>query len=151
MSVANTENFIYPARSSAATSTTEITSAAPGVEPGQLTTGTFLNMRSSIQPNGSVIVQFSMDASIRGETKTFVNNGITLQYPQSTANQYQIYASIVNGETAVLAGIDNSQQQATDKSFDGTLTPLLGGAISSSTSRRAVLVLLTPQIIEGVN
>lgn len=151
LSVATTENFIYPARSSPATSTTNSATAVPGVDPGQLTTGTFLNMRTSIQPNGSVIVQFSMDASMRGETKTFVSSGVTLQYPQSTANQYQIYASIVNGETAVLAGIDNTQQQSTDKAFDGTLSPLLGGGITTSTSRRAVLVLLTPQIIEGVN
>ncbi|MHC8347750.1 MULTISPECIES: hypothetical protein [unclassified Pseudomonas] len=151
LSVANTENFIYPARSSPATTTTDSATAVPGVEPAQLTTGTFLNMRTSIQPNGSVIVQFSMDASLRGETKTFVSNGVTLQYPQSTANQYQIYSSIVNGETAVLAGIDNTQQQSTDKSFDSKLTPLLGGGIATSSSRRAVLVLLTPQIIEGVN
>lgn len=154
LSVANTENFIYPARSSAASSNgsgTNNTTVVPGVEPGQLTTGTFLNMRPSIQPNGSVIVQFSMDASMRGATNTFVNNGVTLQYPQSTANQYQFYASVVSGETTVLAGVQNIQQQTTDKSFDGQLTPLLGGGVASSTSKRAVLILLTPQIIEGVN
>jgi type IVB pilus formation R64 PilN family outer membrane protein len=151
LSVADTENFIYPARSSPATTSTDSATAVPGVEPGQLTTGTFLNMRTSIQPNGSVIVQFSMDASMRGETQKFVSNGVTLQYPQSTANQYQIYTSIVNGETAVLAGIDNTQQQSTDKSFDGTLSPLLGGGIATNSQRRAVLILLTPQIVEGVN
>lgn len=153
LSIANTENFIYPARSTAASSNNNNSSSTvvPGVEPGQLTTGTFLNMRSSIQPNGSVIVQFSMDASMRGETRTFDNNGVTLQYPQSTANQYQIYTSIQNGETAVLAGVTNTQQQSTDKSFDTTLSPLLGGGAATSTTQRAVLVLLTPQIIEGVN
>ncbi|PMS14658.1 hypothetical protein C0Z18_30900 [Trinickia dabaoshanensis] len=151
LSIANTENFIYPARSSPAASVTNGATAVPGIEPGQLTTGTFLNMRASIQPNGSVVVQFSMDASTRGNTVTLDSNGVKLQYPQSTANQYQIYASIVNGETAVLAGLDDTQQQATDKSFDGTLTPLLGGGISTATTRHAVLVLLTPQIVEGVN
>lgn len=153
LSVANTENFIYPARSTSASSNgnNNSTTVVPGVEPGQLTTGTFLNMRPSIQPNGSVIVQFSMDASMRGATNTFVSNGVTLQYPQSTANQYQFYASVVSGETTVLAGVQNIQQQTTDKSFDGQLTPLLGGGIASSTSRRAVLILLTPQIVEGVN
>jgi type IVB pilus formation R64 PilN family outer membrane protein len=151
MAVANTENFIYPARSSPAVSTGDSATAVPGVDPGQLTTGTFLNMRTSIQPNNSVIVQFSLDASMRGDTKTFISNGVTLQYPQSTANQYQIYSSIVSGETAVLAGIDNTQQQSTDKSLDGTLSPLLGGGITTSSTRRAVLILLTPQIVEGVN
>ena len=153
LSIANTENYIYPARSTAASSNNGSggSTVVPGVEPGQLTTGTFLNMRTSIQPNGSVIVQFSMDASMRGESRTFDSNGVTLQYPQSTANQYQIYTSIQNGETAVLAGVDNTQQQGTDKSFDGALSPLLGGGTSTSTTRRAVLVLLTPQIIEGVN
>ncbi|MEE5177085.1 hypothetical protein V2K54_25580 [Pseudomonas alliivorans] len=153
LSIANTENFIYPARSSAASSNNGNNSGTvvPGVDPGQLTTGTFLNMRASIQPNGSVIVQFSMDASMRGETRTFDNNGVTLQYPQSTGNQYQIYTTIVDGETAVLAGVDNTQQQATDKSFDGRLSPLLGGGVQTSSTRRAVLVLLTPQIVEGVN
>lgn len=151
MSVASTESFIYPARSSAATTSTTSTTAIPGVEPGQLTTGTFLNLRTSIQPNSSVIVQFSMDASTRGETKTFTSNGATLQYPQTSANQYQLYTSIVSGETAVLAGIDNTQQTSNDRALDGKLSPLLGGGISASTARRAVLVLLTPQIIEGVN
>lgn len=151
LSIANTENFIYPARTSAATTNSDNATAIPGVEPGQLTTGTFLNMRSSIQPNGSVIVQWSMDASMRGDIKTFVSNGVTLQYPQSTANQYQIYTSIRNGETAVLAGVDNTQQQSTDKSFDGSLSPILGGGIGTSSTRRAVLVLLTPTIMEGVN
>lgn len=154
LSIANTENFIYPARSSSASSNNtgnNNTTVVPGVEPGQLTTGTFLNMRSSIQPNGSVIVQFSMDASMRGATNTFVNNGVTLQYPQSTANQYQIYTTIVKGETAVLAGVQNIQQQGSDRSFDGQLTPLLGGGVASSSTQRAVLILLTPQVVEGVN
>lgn len=151
MSVASTESFIYPARSSAAITSTTSATAIPGVEPGQLTTGTFLNLRTSIQPNSSVIVQFSMDASTRGEIKTFTSNGATLQYPQTNANQYQLYTSIVSGETAVLAGIDNTQQSSSDRALDGKLSPLLGGGISVSTSRRAVLVLLTPQIIEGVN
>lgn len=154
LSIANTENFIYPARSSSASSNNtgnNSTTVVPGVEPGQLTTGTFLNMRSSIQPNGSVIVQFSMDASMRGATNTFVNNGVTLQYPQSTANQYQIYTTIVKGETAVLAGVQNIQQQGSDRSFDGQLTPLLGGGVASSSTQRAVLILLTPQVVEGVN
>lgn len=150
-SVANIDNFIYPARTTAATTTTTSTTAIPGVEPGQLTTGTFLNLRAQIQPNGSVIIQFSMDASLRTDLKTFVSNGVTLQYPQSSANQYQAYTTVVSGSTGVLAAIDNTQQQATDKSFDGTLTPLLGGGIATNTTRRAVLVLLTPQIIEGVN
>jgi type IVB pilus formation R64 PilN family outer membrane protein len=153
LSIANTENFIYPARSTAASSNNNNgdSTVVPGVEPGQLTTGTFLNMRSTIQPNGSVIVQFSMDASMRGEVQKFESNGVTLQYPQSTANQYQIYTSIQNGETAVLAGVTNIQQQSTDKSFDSSLSPILGGGAATSTSQRAVLVLLTPQIIEGVN
>jgi len=151
LSVANTENFTYPARSSAATTTVNSTAAVPGVEPGQLTTGTFLTLRSSIQPNSSIQMYFSLDASMRGATPTFDNNGVKTQYPQTKANQYQAYASAVSGETAVVAAIDNTEQQSTDKSFDGTLSPLLGGGIATSTTRRAVLILLTPQIIEGVN
>lgn len=153
ISKADTENFIYPAQSSSASSNNAIggTTVVPGVQAGQMTTGTFLNMRCSIQPNGSVIVQFSLDASMRGEVQKFVSNGVTLQYPQSTANQYQIYTSIQNGETAVLAGVTNTQQQSTDKSFDSSLSPTLGGGASTSTTQRAVLILLTPQIIEGVN
>lgn len=153
ISKADTVNFIYPAQSSSASSSSIIggSTVVPGVQAGQMTTGTFLNMRCSIQPNGSVIVQFSMDASMRGEVQKFVSNGVTLQYPQSTANQYQIYTSIQNGETAVLAGVTNTQQQSTDKSFDSSLSPTLGGGVSTSSTQRAVLILLTPQIIEGVN
>ena len=107
-------------------------------------------MLASIQPNGSVVMDFSLDASARGESKTFVSNGVTLEYPPSTANQYKIFASAPSGETALLAGIDNSQRTSSDRSLDGSLSPLLGGSINNNTSRRVVLVLLTPQIIEGV-
>lgn len=152
-SVATTESYVYPARSGSASSANTGTGSptvVPSVEPGQLTTGTFLTMLASVQPNGSVVMQFAMDASMRGESKTFVSNGVTLEYPPSNANQYSLYGSAPSGQTALLAGIDSSQRTSTDRSMDGALSPLLGGSIVSSTSRHAVLVLLTPQIIEGV-
>jgi len=150
-SITSTESYVYPARSGAASSTTNNPSTVvPSVEPGQLTTGTFLTMLASVQPNGSVVMDFSLDASTRGESKTFVSNGVTLEYPPSTANQYKLYGSAPSGQTALLAGIDSSQRTSSDRSLDGALSPLLGGSISNNTSRRAVLVLLTPQIIEGV-
>nr|WP_314710045.1 hypothetical protein [uncultured Comamonas sp.] len=149
--ITSTESYIYPARSGSATSTNNNSSTVvPSVEPGQLTTGTFLTMLASIQPNGSVVMDFSLDASARGESKTFVSNGVTLEYPPSTANQYKIFASAPSGETALLAGIVNSQRTSSDRSIDGALSPLLGGSINNNTSRRIVLILLTPQIIEGV-
>lgn len=150
-SVATTESYMYPARSgSASSANVGSPTVVPSVEPGQLTTGTFLTMLASVQPNGSVVMQFAMDASTRGESKTFVSNGVTLEYPPSNANQYSLYGSAPSGETALLAGIDSSQRTSTDRSLDGALSPLLGGSMVNSTSRRAVLVLLTPQIIEGV-
>lgn len=150
-SITATDSHIYPARSSSASSmATSPSTVVPGVEPGQLTTGSFLTLLASVQPNGSVVMKFSFDVSMRGESKTFTSNGVTLEYPASTANQYSLYASVPSGETALLAGIDNSQRTSTDKSMDGSLSPLLGGSIANNTSRRAVLVLLTPQIIEGV-
>lgn len=151
-SIASTDAYIYPARSgSAASQNNNPTTVVPGVEPGELMTGTFLTLLASVQPNGSVIMDFSLDASTRGESKTFVSNGVTLEYPPSSSNQYKLFASAPSGETALLAGIDNSQRTSADRSLDGALSPLLGGSLSNNTSRRAILVLLTPQIIEGVH
>ncbi|PRP68502.1 hypothetical protein BUE93_22135 [Chromobacterium amazonense] len=151
LSVSTTDNFVYPAKTTAAATTSGETSAVPGVEPGMLTTGTFINMRASIQPNGSVITQFSLDASIRGKTETFDQNGIKIVYPSHSGNQYQIYSTAVSGDTAVLASIENVERRSTDRSLDGSLSPLLGGGISASTNRRLVLILMTPTIIEGVS
>lgn len=150
LSIANTDNFIYPARSSPGSSSGNSSTVTPGIDPGQLTTGTFLNMRPSIQPNGSVIVQFSLDSSLRGEVTTFESNGAKLQYPQSNGNQQQQTISAVSGTTAVIAASIGSQQQGSDRSLDSKLSPLLGGGMSSSTTRRFVLILLTPTIVEGV-
>jgi hypothetical protein len=50
----------------------------------------------------------------------------------------------------LLAGIDNSQRTSSDRSLDGSLSPLLGGSINSNTSRRVVLVLLDAPDREGV-
>jgi len=151
-SIASTDAYIYPARSGSASSQNNNSSTVvPSVEPGELTTGTFLTLLAAVQPNGSVIMDFSLDASTRGESKTFVSNGVTLEYPPSSSNQYKLFASAPSGETAILVGIDSSQRTSSDRSLDGALSPLLGGSMANSTSRRAVLVLLTPQIIEGVH
>lgn len=151
LSVANTDNYTYPARSAPASGSDNGSTGTVGVEPGQLTTGSFLNLRASIQPNGSVITQLSIDSSIRGPSQKITSNGVALEFPQSLGNQYQIYASAVSGDTVIMAGLDNTEQRTMNRAMDSSLTPLLGGGIEASTSHRKVLILLTPVIVEGVN
>lgn len=150
LSIAQVENFIYPARSTPGFSSGDASGAGTaGVEPGQLTTGNFLNLRASIQPNGSVIINFNLDTSRRGKVETYESNGTVLQYPQSNGGNYQTYASVPNGQTGVIAAIDTSSLEATDRSIDAKVSPLLGGGVYNNKAKKAVLVLITPHIIEG--
>lgn len=150
LSIAQVDNFIYPARSTPGFASGDSAGAGTaGVEPGQLTTGNFLNLRASILPNGSVIINFNLDTSRKGKVETFESNGTVLQYPQSNGGNYQTYASIPNGQTGVIAAIDTSSMEATDRSIDSTVSPLLGGGIYNNKVKKVVLVLITPHVIEG--
>jgi hypothetical protein len=154
LAVSQVENFIYPARSTASTSSivgAAAGAAAAGVEPGQLTTGNFLNLRASVQPNGSVIVLFSLDSSRKGSVETFTSNGSVLQYPQSSGGNYQTYASIPNGQTGVIAAIDSASNEGKDRSYDTSVTPLLGGGIYNNVVVKKTLLLLTPVVVEGAS
>lgn len=150
LAIAHVDNFIYPARSTAGfTSDGAAGSGTAGVEPGQLTTGNFLNLRASVLPNGSVIVNLSLDTSRRGKTETYESNGTVLQYPQSSGGIYQTYASIPNGQTGVIAAIDTSSYEANDRSIDANVSPFLGGGIYNNKSNKRILILITPYVIEG--
>jgi hypothetical protein len=152
LAVAQVDNYIYPARSTPGTSTSVgSTSSSSGVEPGQLTTGNFLNLRASVQPNGSVMVHFNLDTSRRGKIETFTSNGSVLQYPQSSGGNYQTYASIPNGQTGVIAVIESDSNEATDRSFDTKLSPVLGGGIYNNMVHKRMLLLLTPVVVEGAS
>lgn len=155
LAVSQVDNFVYPARSTAAASNSvggnANTTSATGVEPGQLTTGNFLNMRAAVQPNGSVIVLFSLDSSRRGATETFTSNGAVLQYPQSTGGSYQTYASIPNGQTGIIAAVDSSSNEARDRSLDSKVSPLLGGGLYSNVVVKKTIILVTPVVIEGAS
>lgn len=154
VSMALAENLIYPARStpaySGSSSIVGSNSGQAGVEPGQLTTGVFMNLRASVLPNGSVVVQLSYDSSRRGKIETIESNGVKLQYPQSSKAQYQIYGSIPNNHTEVFMNSQGSLQDGLERSMDSNVSPLLGGGIYNNSERSAVFILMTPTIIEGV-
>lgn len=149
VSVAAVDTFTYPARQTPGTSVGIGGVATAGVEPGTLVTGTFLNLRASIQPNGSVVSRFSFDGSNKGKIQTFMSNGVPLQFPNSNADKYHLYSSIRSGQAGIIAAIDNSQSEVNDRSLDAKLSPILGGGIQNSVIRRATLVILSPEIIEG--
>ncbi|WP_155293335.1 hypothetical protein [Comamonas testosteroni] len=149
ISVAAVDTFTYPARQTPGTTVGIGGVATAGVEPGTLVTGTFLNLRASIQPNGSVVSRFSFDGSNKGKIQTFMSNGVPLQFPNSNADKYHLYAAIRTGQAGIIAAIDNSQSEVNDRSLDSKLSPILGGGIQNSVVRRATLVILSPEIIEG--
>ena len=149
VSVAAVDTFTYPARQTPGTTVGIGGVATAGVEPGTLVTGTFLNIRASVQPNGSVISRFSFDGSNKGKIQTFMSNGVPLQFPNSNADKYHLYASIRSGQAGIIAAIDNSQSEVNDRSLDSKVSPLLGGGLQNSVTRRATLVILSPEIIEG--
>lgn len=148
--IADVENYTYAARQVPGVSNSNSVSAQIGVEPGTVTTGTFYNVRSSIQPNGSVITRMSLDSSMRGKMQQFTSNGAPIQFPSTSGSKYHLYSATRTGVASVIAAIDNSHHENTDRSFDSKISPILGGGIGNNINRRAVLILVTPEITEGV-
>lgn len=157
----NTEGFLAKITPSQGGSGAN-SAGSPGLEPGSLTTGLFMTILPSVQSNGSVLLEFSYDKSVNkgfkfigsialnsSESNSGGGRGLQIQVPTIVATQFNQNATVPNSATLVLSGIDLRDEVGNEKSFDASLSPLLGGGVNAAGVRKSVLVLLTPTVIEG--
>lgn len=116
------------------------------LDPGSITVGFALNMLPRVQPNGNILIEYSMDLSDLESLVSFTSNGNTIQIPTRSVRNNSQRASLRSGETLVMSGF---KQVGAKIENQGVGTPgniLLGGTKQAQNSNVQLVVIITPVI-----
>jgi len=151
--IAVTNNLTYVAK----VSVTDLNNGSSGgggrmytAEPGLLTTGFILNLMPTLLDNRSVMLQVQLNLSsiISKEKVDLGKNGDNghITTPETSAIQTLQRASLKSDETLILTGFrrDNNDNQRKG------LFDLATGYSKAERQQEEVVVLITPQLVEGV-
>lgn len=120
----------------------------PGLTPGQVTTGFFLNVIPTALENNSVLMRLSMDQSDLLRIGTIsTGSGATLQSiqtPEVSGTKSDHSIGLKEGESLVLMGI------AADRMASDSRTGITGHSRQASKSHDVEIIVVTPKVRAGV-
>lgn len=120
----------------------------PGLTPGTVTTGFFLNVLPTAFENSSVLLRVSLDQSVlTGIGSISTGSGETLQQintPQVDGTKSDHSVGLRDGESMVLMGISSDGSKATGRAS------VTGFSAISSRTREVQLIILTPKVSAGI-
>lgn len=125
--------------------------ALPGLEPGQVTTGFLANLLPTVLDNNSVLLQFSIDMSELESMGTVSSgSGATVQMintPNVNGVQFVQRVALQPGNTLVLTGYERIRDSYDKNGLTKSIG--LGGSLVGKKTREAIVILLTPTIVDG--
>jgi len=157
LQVANTRGYL------ASVSTTDGTTAGGGtgvgttavrqtLVPGSVTTGFSMSLLPRVnEASGSLMMQFAINLSeLVGPNdgfRTFTSGQNTIQLPDVNTRSFVQQAEIPNGSSLVLTGFLQDRDSAERRGVGVPEFVGLGGRQSATRTRTAIVVVLTPQVV----
>lgn len=155
--LAITDQVTYLAQTTPGASATNSTggvSAVPGLVPGVVTTGYLLNLLPTVLDSDSVMLQFSLDLSqLNRIGKESTGQGETMQAintPEVSGTQSVQHIGLRAGETLVISSYESDTGNYDKQTLDKNVPIGLGGSFAGKKKREAVIIMLTPEIRQGV-
>jgi type IVB pilus formation R64 PilN family outer membrane protein len=123
-------------------------SGIPGLTPGTVTTGFFLNVLPTAFENNSVLLRVSLDQSVLTRLGSIsTGSGETLQQiqtPEVDGTKSDHSVGLKDGESIVLMGISRDGSNGTQRSS------VSGFSLTGSRTREVQLIVLTPKVSSGI-
>lgn len=143
--VAVTSNRGYLAR---VTSTPGTNGSGPsvGLEPGLISTGFVMNLLPTLLNNSSVMLQVQIDLSELMGIDEVKSGDNLIQTPNTSSVQTMQRAALKSGQTLILSGF----RQARNNTRRKGVIAYEGGTKTASQSDEEVIVVISPQLTEGV-
>lgn len=120
----------------------------PGLTPGQLTTGSFLNVLPTAFENGSVLLRLAFDDTVsNGMGVISSGNGATfqqIQTPKFTGSKSDHSVGLKDGESLVLLAT------TVDKTKSNNRTGLSGISQIGERTRETTIIVVTPRVRAGI-
>lgn len=148
--VALTEQVSYLAATTPVAAVTGGTGGVPGLTPGMVTTGYIINLLPTVNDNGSISVQFSIDMSElkRMNTITSGSGGTqqSIQAPEVSSTQFQQKITARSGETIILSGFERWNYQYEKRTLNEGGNSWLAGSLSGKSRKEGLVMMITPII-----
>lgn len=120
----------------------------PGLTPGQLTTGSFLNVLPTAFENGSVLLRLALDDTIsRGFGVISSGSGASfqqIQTPTFTGSKSDHSVGLKDGESLVLMA------STTDRTIGNNRTAFSGLSLTGTRVRDTQIIVVTPRVRAGI-
>ena len=123
-------------------------STSTELTPGTVNSGIGLNITPKIQPNGSVLLQYSIDLSELEEIKEFSSGSSKIQMPTRTVRNILQRASLRSGETLVVSGFRQMFDSVDRNGVGSPKAWAAGGKLNSSSQDTQLVITLTPYIVK---
>lgn len=122
------------------------------VEQGAVYAGTNLIAIPKIQPDGNILLDFSMNLNDIQEIVNFTTgtgeNQQTVQIPNTTQDSISQTVSLQSGQTLVLSGLKQITATSKDSGIGKSSNYLLGGKRNASAGEKYLVITVTPYIAE---
>lgn len=115
--------------------------------PGQLTTGFSLNMLPVVEGNNKVDLQISINLSAVKQISEFGSQGNTIQLPSTIQRNFMQKVVIKSGDTFVMTGFDENQQQIINTGVGSPTSWFLGGGVTATAKKTRMVMLVTPTVV----
>lgn len=131
-------------------STTQVAQAGTqqSVTTGQLSYGFTLNVLPTIEANGLVNLQLSLNLSSLKSLKNFSVTGAMVQLPDMIQRNAMQKVTMRNGDTYVTTGFDSDFNTITNAGVGSPSFWLFGGGVSAQNTRQKLVILVTPRIVK---
>ncbi|HAU29856.1 MAG TPA: PilN family type IVB pilus formation outer membrane protein [Rhodospirillaceae bacterium] len=116
--------------------------------PDVLDTGFNMGLLPRILDDGRVLLQYGIGLSDLRELTTFTDtNGNSVQLPDLDSRNFLQQSVLNSGDLLVLAGYQQEETRTDDTGLP-FIGMLLGGSKTASSSRSAIVLVITPQVLE---
>lgn len=131
-------------------STTQIAQAGSqqSVTTGQLSYGFTLNVLPTIEQNGLINLQLSLNLSSLKALKNFSTTGAMVQLPDMIQRNAMQKVTMRNGDTYVTTGFDSDFNTITNAGVGSPSFWLFGGGVSAQKNRQKMVILITPRLVK---
>lgn len=108
--------------------------------------GVSMNIIPRVQPNGKILLEYSMNLASIGEFKQFGEGADALNLPETTLKNIIQRASLRSGETLVLSGFKQSKNQLGESGIGEASNFLFGGSRTSQGGESYLVITVTPYL-----
>jgi type IVB pilus formation R64 PilN family outer membrane protein len=119
------------------------------LKPGKTSQGFSMTLIPRINSEGRVQMKFAVDSSRLNSIDSYgLTGGAQIQVPNRSTNKYNQLVTVKSGQPLMIAGLEQTANNATITSPFGRKSWLLGGSQTGGKKKVMTMIVLTPYILQ---